>query len=969
MYRFIWLLLLVICFQNLFGQSHPLGLNPSSTDWKQIDTEHVQVIFPIQAEDQAQRVVNLVHFLNETDYYPLGVQGGKVSIVLHNRTMTANGFVTVGPFRSELYLNGPMQNFSGAIDWLDLLTIHEYRHVQQYNNAKKGWTKIVTFLFGQNGWGSSFNLSLPRWFREGDAVWFETAMTNGGRGRMPQFENEYKALLLSGRKLNYEKASATSFKEFVPDHYTLGYHLTTSLMKKNGVNVWGGILDDAVRYKSIVFPLSASVKKQTGSRSPGFFKETMNDLKTEWTDEIEKKSLTSSERLNKNKKTFTNYFNPKFIDNSNLIFEKRGFQDIPTYYSMNLENGQEKKIMEPGFFDSGNRTISISGNWILWSELAYHPRWSNAEYSVIMGYNLKTGIRKQITSGDRYLAPAFDPRGEKIAAIHVDGSNNHQLHILSFATSELVFKFDNDENFKFRFPTWIDDKTICVVVQKNSRNAIAKVDIENGNLSTLTPFWDEQISYLTFKDGYVYFNGIFTGTDEIFALELGSGKIFQVSSTKFGATQPSISPDGSKIIYSEFTIDGYDLKLSSIDKTEWVLFSEGSPTTLDFYKSILTDFNPVKDVEDKTFEKEEFKELNGFQLHSWFPWALPPSYGMQLFGNNTIRSISAIADYRYNQNEKTSSYGATIQYGKFFPVFEFGYEFSNRDRYVPIYEEQTDNNGNVTSATQLPLVQAWNENKAEVSMVIPLNLTKGNLFSWLWLTSTYSNRWVEYESDQTGSDEAFGAMEFEVNYNIRKRRVIQLVKSRLGFSLLSKYKRTINTSLNDSYYFQTTSRVFLPGLWKTHSFNVTADYKKEPYTAEYKFTDEFFYARGYGAIIHDEIYKLGINYEIPLIYPDLPLGPIVFVQRIRSNFFFDYSQFRINTHDISEFRSDRRPELSGRFPGVNGELRSAGVEVLFDFRFIRTLDMSLGFRYSYLLEDEFEDRTKFDFVVVSLGVE
>jgi len=50
-------------------------------------------------------------------------------------------------------------------------------------------------------------------------------------------------------------------------------------------------------------------------------------------------------------------------------------------------------------------------------------------------------------------------------------------------------------------------------------------------------------------------------------------------------------------------------------------------------------------------------------------------------------------------------------------------------------------------------------------------------------------------------------------------------------------------------------------------------------------------------------------------------------------------------------------------------MRSAGVELGFDFRAFRLLEVDLGIRYSYLLDDRFirDDRHRFDFFVVSIS--
>ncbi len=976
---FLFMAIFLWCLGG-FTQPYSLGLNPATQKWYRIDTDEARIIFPIEAEEQGQRVANLVHFMADSSYHSLGDRRKKVSIILHNRSLTPNGFVTVSPFRSELYTNGPMFNVTGGSDWLDLLTIHEYRHIEQFSNTNKGITKVLSWLYGQNGWGGGSVVALPRWFFEGDAVFYETTLTNSGRGRMPYFENQYKALLLSNRKLGYEKAGATSLKEFIPSHYSLGYYLTTSLRRHSGENVWQEIISDAVKYKGIFFPLSRSIKKKTGMSTSRFFRSTMDELQSEWENDISGKWITPARRISEDKKAYTNYYNAKFLSPGSIVVEKQGFRDIPTFYLIDPGSGESKKIIEPGLYARGNATISGNDRWIVWSEYSYDPRWGNQEFSVIMAYDQKARIRRLITQKTRYLAPSISPDGERIAAINYNVDGSHEIHVLSFPESEVLHRFTAPDDSKFTFPTWIDNKTLGMIIKKDSRNAIGTVNLETSDWKILTPFWDQQISYLTYNNDTFYFTGIFGGTDNIFSWTK-DGDLMQVTSTKFGAIQPDVSWDGRTLIFSEYTVDGYDLMIMDNNPSGWKKVENVNRTTLDYFEPVANTLNPVGDLENKEYPTSRYKELSGFVLHSWAPWASPgnfnkplanpPNYGFLLFADNPLSTVTGIGSFNYNSNEKSSSYGVDIQYGKFYPVFEAGFKRSDRNRYVPVHAEETVDNEIIASLAFFS--QDWKQNKLSLGATLPLNLTFGNMYSRLWLSGIYSNLWVEYDNVRLGTDESFGTLDFELDFDIFKRRAIQHVKPRYGLLFNLQYKTTMQTIENDSYYFQTSSTLFLPGIFKTHSFFISGYYKSEPFVSQFKFEDNFFYARGYSnvpnpASFSDQVNKIAFNYQLPLLYPDLPIGPFVFLQRVKSNFFFDHSNYSIDSHNIDELTTLTRPDLRGRWPANEGTLESAGVEILFDFRAFRLTDVSMGFRYSRLLSDNIKDKSHFDFIIVSLGI-
>ena len=62
------------------------------------------------------------------------------------------------------------------------LAIHELAHVFQMESLNQGFSKAMSFLFGEQFTGIVSSL-LPLWFLEGDAVFAESVLTESGRGR------------------------------------------------------------------------------------------------------------------------------------------------------------------------------------------------------------------------------------------------------------------------------------------------------------------------------------------------------------------------------------------------------------------------------------------------------------------------------------------------------------------------------------------------------------------------------------------------------------------------------------------------------------------------------------------------------------------------------------------------------------------------------------------------------------------
>jgi hypothetical protein len=247
----------------LFAQR--FGGTPPSVHWRQISTDSARIIFPKGLDSVAQRIATVVHYEAAKREASLGNRIDKINIVLQNQTTIANGYVSLGPYRSEFYLNPATNNFDlGSISWPDQLAIHEYRHVEQYNNFHNGLSELMYYLFGQEGYALAVNASIPDWFYEGDAVYNETILSRQGRGRLPLFMNAYPSLSQAGKKYSWMKLRNGSFKDYVPNHYNLGYLLVNYGREKYGIDFWEKVTKDASAFKGLFYPFQKAIKKYAG---------------------------------------------------------------------------------------------------------------------------------------------------------------------------------------------------------------------------------------------------------------------------------------------------------------------------------------------------------------------------------------------------------------------------------------------------------------------------------------------------------------------------------------------------------------------------------------------------------------------------------------------------------------------------------------------------------------------------------
>jgi len=177
----------------------------------------------------------------------------------------------------------------------------------------------------------------------------------------------------------------------------------------------------------------------------------------------------------------------------------------------------------------------------------------------------------------------------------------------------------------------------------------------------------------------------------------------------------------------------------------------------------------------------------------------------------------------------------------------------------------------------------------------------------------------------------------------------QHIYPRLGYNFSLQLRDAI--SKYKSYQFFGSANVFLPGILSTHSIVLNGAFQERD-TARALFADRFADARGYSSYYYtnagSRMWKLAANYHLPLWIPDWGFGNILYIQRIRTNLFYDfqriYSDNKVNTAD----------------------LRSTGLELYFDTNWWNQYPLTFGFRVSHLLDDDLITRTNgtyFEFIV------
>lgn len=340
---------------TLGSAAQQFGGFPPSTRWKQIKSDTARIIFEGAVDSQAQNIAAIIHQANRINPTSLGNKVRRINVLLHKNTTLANGYVALGPFRSEFYLIPGSNLFEfGSTPWQQTLAVHEYRHVHQYSNFNKGISRIASFLFGQEGQAAFNAIAIPDWFFEGDAVHSETIQTYQGRGRAPQFFNGFKSLWREGRDYSWMKLRNGSLKDFVPNHYPLGYLLVNYGYQKHGADFWKKVTSDALTLRGLFGFFGGSVKRYSGQPWPEFRNEAI---------EFYKHEVSTRRDAVKKRETVTDYLFPQQIGQDSLLYIKSSYRQLPAFYLRDKDGEHRLKlrnITSEDWFSYRNGTLAYT---------------------------------------------------------------------------------------------------------------------------------------------------------------------------------------------------------------------------------------------------------------------------------------------------------------------------------------------------------------------------------------------------------------------------------------------------------------------------------------------------------------------------------------------------------------------------------------------------------------------------------
>lgn len=901
------------------------GGNPPSLHWQQINTDTARIIFPRGMDQQAQQAAAIIHRLSQRTLPTIGGQQRKVNVVFQNQTTISNGYVQLAPFRSEFQLTPEQNSFElGSLPWQKMLAIHEYRHVQQYNNFRVGLSKGFFYLFGEGGQALANSLSVPNWFFEGDAVYQETLVSDQGRGRLPFFFNSYRSLWAGNKHYSWMKLRNGSYRDYVPDHYPLGYMLVAYGRERYGDDFWKKVTRDAAAFKGLFFPLQTAIKRYASVPFSQFRQDALTHFQQ--TAPSHSTMAAADEYARAHRHFAGDRQFPQFIGQDSLLYLSSSYRRIPAFVIRDLQQGREhtlrtRAIAIDNYFSYGN-------NKIVYAAYETDPRWGWRDYSVIRVMDVTTGEDTRLTSKGKYFAPGISPDGQKIVAVQVTTAGQCSLHLLNAATGTVELQLPNTDSLFYTYPTFYGkDKIVTAVRNTRGEMTLALVHIPDGSVDKLLPFSFQTIAFPSVHGDTIWFTATRQNEDRIYCFT--GTRLFRV---RLPHGEPATGDyafhaANGRYAWSSFTAVGYrtdtttnsqlSLEPLSADQWEMPLANQGIDA-LDRGPAHLLD-----NIGKASYPVNKYPaSFHIFNFHSWRPYISDPDYTFSLVSENVLNTLQSELFFDYNRNEKYKQVGVDATYGALFPWLDIGVNYV------------FDRNLLSTSGKIY-----FNEANAYLGYSIPLSWVRGRSITGLQFGTdlVYSRHMFTGLYKDSGLDYHTTYLRNYVSFTNQIQRANAQIYPRLAQTLYLLYDQSVSTG---SHQFLASGYLYLPGVDLTHSLQLGAAWQSSDKATVGTFSNSFPWARGYTAYNFYQMWRVTANYHFPLLYPDAGIANMVYLLRIRANAFYDYMK-------------------ANAFINRNGDVawfpfRSYGMEMYFDTKWWNQLPISFGIRYSRLVDGALE---------------
>lgn len=957
--RFIIAIILILsgifATEPLTAQYYSWGVDPPSFKWRQMKAEEYRVVYPDTARKVASRMMYYLDAVKDDISYGYRHPQMSIPFVVHPSNFRSNGLVMWMPRRVE-FLSTPEVN-GYSMPWTKQLIAHEYRHAVQYNNLNRGVVKALSYILGQQG-STIGLLFMPLWMMEGDAVMTETEMSTFGRGLQPSFTMPYRAYgNVANAFRNHDKWFCGSYKDYIPNHYNLGY-----LMSRHGYNRFGRIMGDDVaeltsRRPYMIISNNWVLRYLYGSSEAKLFYDTFHTLYYHWAPLAQVKETTEYIPVAE-PTSYTTFSYPQVLESGEVLYLKEDLDQTTAFVAVDPINGTQRQVAKIGYLSSRPALSSTGRVW--WTESRQSALFAERVYSQLCYMDIDKGVPTYMPKHRNVLYPT-PTQGYGIAWVEYAADGLYTVVVNGALDVER--RTELPYGSEIHGMAW-DDVTDAIYVIITDDDGMHIARLVRGGFERVTRSAYTTLSDLRAKGGKLYFGSIASGRDEVHSFDLKEGKEYRLSASRYGSFQPEPYGD-SLVVATTYDRRGYMPSVQSVNDAVEVKYAPHPP------KIMLPESKPwgvvnldtvrynnvvAEKIQSETPPKRFSRVGHAFNIHSWAPASYDPyaiveessiafNLGATVMSQNLLSTLGGFLTWGWNPNEG-SVYKGTLRYNGLGVNLWVSGTYGGSQQIYKIATYDTEKQRLEYS----PDVALGKYYSISAGATLPILMQRGYHTRQLVLSSSwnFSNgmvanvRDLEFEDFKVtnmryvGYSEGVHQLSFGVGFQDLVRQSHRDFLPPWGVVLSGSY--TLNPATNTMGHLMVLyGKLYTPGFAKHHSLSLAASYQtslggfqSDVVLSGLSFKSTRLLPRGFSSyeIQNDNYIATSLNYALPVWYPDGGWPGVVYFKRLRVNVGVDYASF-----DKPKGVNDE-----GKFFMNRNYIGSAGVDLGVDFNIVSMPD-------------------------------
>ena len=654
--------------------------------WHKLKGEKIDVIYPDTGRSLGYKMMYYARAVQPSIDFGFRHGPMKIPFIIHPENFSSNGMVMWLPKRVEILSSPAVSGYS--MPWLKQLAAHEYRHAVQYNNLNRGFVRIFSYLIGQQS-STIGLLFMPLWGLEGDATLSETQMSSFGRALQPSFTMHYRAVGNFAKGGNLSKWFSGSFKEYIPDHYQLGYQITSYANTKYNENIWDKIVYFAVRNPYFIVTTYAGLRKFYRTTTEALTREAFADLNDHW-NSLPYQPNTSTQLSLDAEKGYTTYRYPQYLDENRILSLYKTLDTPDAFVLTSRKDGKQRHLAYTGMVST--RPSEVVDGRVWWTEYRRSLLFAERVNSKLCYMDVESGKTKTINTMCKTLYATTISKDELAWVEYLPSGEYHIVRGNPLPRQKA-------EYLRVEIPSDIEihglaydnyTRALYFIATDDSGMWLGRVG-KNREIEHITQGAYITLSDLRAKDGVLYFGSIQSGKDEVHCYDLRTESEYRISASTYGSFSPM--PDGgNKVAMTTYDRYGYHLaeqkvvrdtlpkveyaklpiNLVNPERKRWRTINLDTVrfVGVDSMKMAMQRGDKTKALRDKRYSGA----THLFNIHSWAPISYDPfalaeegaldfNLGATIMSQNILSTADGFLTWGWNTREGHIFKGSFRYYG------------------------------------------------------------------------------------------------------------------------------------------------------------------------------------------------------------------------------------------------------------------------------------------------------------------